>query len=134
MPFVSQAQRKWMYANKPSMAKRWEAHTPKGKKLPEHVKEAAYMDGVTTALNDMGLKTANSNETHGSPYPSKSPTINAERLAQILQNQDDIPAKIYPENGRQSRGTVSWSHPINITGLDEGQSIAGVIVPANPRS
>jgi len=37
MPFKSQAQRAWMYANHPEMAKRWEKHTPKGKKLPEHV-------------------------------------------------------------------------------------------------
>lgn len=35
MPFESQAQRRWMYANKPEMAKEWEAATPKGKKLPE---------------------------------------------------------------------------------------------------
>lgn len=35
MPFKSEAQRKWMYANKPEMAKRWEKHTPKGKKLPK---------------------------------------------------------------------------------------------------
>lgn len=35
MPFESQAQRGWMYANHPAMAKRWEAHTPK-KHLPEH--------------------------------------------------------------------------------------------------
>ena len=34
MPFESQAQRRWMYANKPAMAKEWEAHTPKDKKLP----------------------------------------------------------------------------------------------------
>ena len=34
MPFRSQAQRKWMYANKPAMAKRWEKETPK-KKLPK---------------------------------------------------------------------------------------------------
>jgi len=27
-----------MYANHPAMAKRWEAHTPKGK-LPEHKKK-----------------------------------------------------------------------------------------------
>ena len=39
MPFVSQAQRKWMYANKPKMAKRWEKHTPKGKKLPKKKKK-----------------------------------------------------------------------------------------------
>ena len=38
MPFKSQAQRKWMFAKKPEMAKRWAAETPKGKKLPEHVK------------------------------------------------------------------------------------------------
>jgi hypothetical protein len=27
-----------MYANHPDMAARWEKHTPKGKKLPKHVK------------------------------------------------------------------------------------------------
>lgn len=37
MPFKSQAQRGWMWANEPEMARRWQAHTPKGKKLPEHV-------------------------------------------------------------------------------------------------
>ena len=35
MPFVSKSQRKWMYANKPEMAKQWEAETPKSAKLPE---------------------------------------------------------------------------------------------------
>ena len=38
-PMLSKAQRAWMWANKPEMAKEWEAHTPKGKKLPEHVKK-----------------------------------------------------------------------------------------------
>jgi hypothetical protein len=37
MPFKSKAQRGWMYANKPAMAKRWEKETPKGKKLPKKV-------------------------------------------------------------------------------------------------
>ena len=37
MPFKSQAQKGWMFANKPEMAKEWAAHTPKGAKLPEHV-------------------------------------------------------------------------------------------------
>lgn len=35
MPFESEAQRKWMYANYPEMAKEWEAHTSKEKKLPK---------------------------------------------------------------------------------------------------
>lgn len=37
MPFKSQAQRKWMHANDPKMAEKWEEHTPKSKKLPVRV-------------------------------------------------------------------------------------------------
>lgn len=36
MPFVSESQRRLMYATHPGMAKRWEKETPKGK-LPKHV-------------------------------------------------------------------------------------------------
>ncbi|MFA5572279.1 MAG: hypothetical protein WDA42_04165 [Candidatus Bathyarchaeia archaeon] len=39
MPFVSEQQRKWMWANKPEMAKKWEEHTPDDKKLPKKVKK-----------------------------------------------------------------------------------------------
>jgi len=46
MPFESESQRRWMYANKPEMAKKWEAHTPKGKDLPEKVKTAAFFDEI----------------------------------------------------------------------------------------
>jgi len=35
MPFQSKAQQKWMYANHPLIAKRWQKETPKDKKLPE---------------------------------------------------------------------------------------------------
>jgi hypothetical protein len=38
MPFKSSVQKKWMYSNKPQMAKEWDKHTPKGKKLPKKVK------------------------------------------------------------------------------------------------
>ena len=37
MPFKSESQRRWMHANYPEMAKKWEAETVKGKKLPEKV-------------------------------------------------------------------------------------------------
>lgn len=40
MPFRSEAQRRFMYAKHPRIAKRWEKHTPKGADLPEHVKKA----------------------------------------------------------------------------------------------
>jgi hypothetical protein len=39
MPFKSEAQRGWMHANEPEMAKKWEKETPKGKKLPKKVKK-----------------------------------------------------------------------------------------------
>ncbi len=39
MPFKSKAQRKFMYSQNPELAKEFEAATPKGKKLPEHVKK-----------------------------------------------------------------------------------------------
>jgi len=43
MPFKSDAQRRFMYAQHPRIAARWSEHTPKGKDLPEHVKKAVEM-------------------------------------------------------------------------------------------
>lgn len=37
MPFKSQAQRAFMYSQKPELAKEFEEHTPKGKKLPKKI-------------------------------------------------------------------------------------------------
>ena len=39
MPFVSQAQRGYLYIHHPKIAKEFESVTPKGKKLPYHVKK-----------------------------------------------------------------------------------------------
>jgi hypothetical protein len=39
MPFKSEAQRRLMWAKYPQMAKEWESKTPKGKQLPEKVKQ-----------------------------------------------------------------------------------------------
>jgi hypothetical protein len=35
MPLASKAQRAYLHANKPALAKEFEAKTPKGKKLPQ---------------------------------------------------------------------------------------------------
>lgn len=43
MPFKSEAQRRFMWAKHPHMAKEWESKTPKKKKLPEHVKKTAQL-------------------------------------------------------------------------------------------
>lgn len=39
MPFKSEAQRKFMYAKHPKLAREFESKTPKGKKLPKHVRK-----------------------------------------------------------------------------------------------
>lgn len=39
MPFKSQAQRAYLYANNPKVAKEFERKTPKGKRLPSKVKK-----------------------------------------------------------------------------------------------
>ena len=38
-PFRSAAQRAWLYQHHPDIAKRWEAETPEGAKLPEHARK-----------------------------------------------------------------------------------------------
>lgn len=45
MPFKSQAQRAFMYANHPKLAEEFEKKTLKGKKLPEHVKKKTHKKG-----------------------------------------------------------------------------------------
>jgi len=39
MPFKSSSQRKFLFANKPKIAKKFTTETPKGKKLPKKVKK-----------------------------------------------------------------------------------------------
>lgn len=43
MPFKSKAQRRYLYANEPEVAREYEKHTPKkvGERLPEKVKKKA---------------------------------------------------------------------------------------------
>ena len=53
MPFKSEAQRRFMYATDPKLAKKFSDHTPKGKKLPEKVEKkssALETAGVLAAV------------------------------------------------------------------------------------
>lgn len=55
MPFKSEAQRRFMYAKHPKIAKKWEKHTPKGKKLPEKVPSESFtakLNSVLLSLNE----------------------------------------------------------------------------------
>jgi hypothetical protein len=50
MPFESKAQRRFMYAKHPEIAKRWQEHTPKGKKLPEKKQDKTASSAVDLVL------------------------------------------------------------------------------------
>jgi hypothetical protein len=54
MPFRSEAQRKWMYANDPAMAAEWQKKTPKGKKLPMRVEKKADFVELLQAAKGLG--------------------------------------------------------------------------------
>lgn len=57
MPFKSDAQRRFMYAKHPRIAKRWQKETPKGKDLPEKVKKAGLLfDGRYDFLDALMLR------------------------------------------------------------------------------
>lgn len=65
MPFKSEAQRRWMHATHPQMAKKWEKHTPKGKKLPEKVEESfekqidnILVNPIDISISNKGIKEA----------------------------------------------------------------------------
>jgi hypothetical protein len=81
MPFESQAQRRWMFSEKPEMAKEWASHTPKGKKLPEKVKKKAeYMDKFASIYWNSFEKSAITGAP-GDMRPSDDLTMRASRAA-----------------------------------------------------
>jgi len=50
MPFQSEAQRRYLWMKEPKVAKEFAKATPKGKKLPYHVKSNAEVRGTLQGL------------------------------------------------------------------------------------
>lgn len=92
-----------------------------------------YKAGAREALRRLRLLKESADDRYGTPYPEKSPTINAEALASLLQKEDDHPGLVNPENGtRRDLGTpVTWGQSSHI---DENQPNSGMMLPGNPRS
>lgn len=51
MPFVSESQKRFMYAKHPDMAREFQAATPKDAMLPEKVDKKARMGAMQRQLN-----------------------------------------------------------------------------------
>ena len=150
MPFKSEAQRKWMWANDPEMAKEWEEHTPKGTKLPKRVKKA-YLTGIAQALSHFGFKVASEEirlqlprrEYHGFESSfrkeEKRNTKKAEEDAPIiadlithLEHIDGIPAAddnaVVDNDDKQPL----WTRPTEPTGNSVGSRLSGVRPAQDP--
>ena len=65
MPFQSQAQQRYMFANMPKMAKRWAKHTPNIKGLPKklHPKKHAIKNLMKKYGKQCVLKPRNDSKT-----------------------------------------------------------------------
>jgi hypothetical protein len=73
-PFVSEAQRRWMWANDPEMAQRWADHTPKGKKLPKKVANTKIR-GLVTHVKKKSAKFVNNKTNLLKLDPSRTITL-----------------------------------------------------------
>ena len=87
MPFKSEAQRKWMYANKPEMAKKWQKHTPKGKKLPEKAKKAAAI-----ALYKLAVESEAPQESKATLFAPLIPALATGGYVEAFMNAPDSKA------------------------------------------
>lgn len=140
MPFVSNAQRKYLFAKHPEVAKEFAAATPKGKKLPEHVKKSHWR-GIVDALERFGFKQAAeelrlkipARTFHGYDAAHKAEADRntkkangetpvegtADNLAKLLE-AIDAPAS--PDAQLASRDpldrSTSWGSPSNLAGGD----------------
>jgi hypothetical protein len=96
------------------------------------VQDRFYKLGATAAMKLLGMVRQDGDDRHGTPFPEKSPTINAEALAKRLQEDDDSPSFVSPENAfhRDLGRPVTWGSSAHV---DENQPNAGIMLPSNPR-
>jgi hypothetical protein len=99
-----------MYANHPEMAKRWEKHTPKGKKLPEHVskekheKKAMFIRAFVQSFYDkLGLtKDAAASRPGILLTLTKLAQVNLQALVKTATAGSQLPPTPPPGGGRGS--------------------------------
>lgn len=120
-PFVSEAQRAWMYANKPEMAKEWEEHTPEGKKLPKKVTKNHWVtkeDGQHIFINDDGSVSPSGPAIHPHEATARASAVKTAKLFGLpdpkINLVRDSSGKSYGEHG---------SDTVHIVNAHEGRLI-----------
>jgi len=92
MPFKSEKQRKWMHANNPEMAKKWEKKEKKMKRVKELIKkmvreEMAEMNEVRIPFSSSHIKQLKRafKDMKGT-LPDNNPLV--QKIVQLLKGQD----------------------------------------------
>ena len=144
MPFKSEAQRRYLFAKHPEVAREFADATPKGTKLPEKVKHAFDL-GAAAALARFGFKHAAeelrlkipSRTFHGYDAAHKAEAENSGKkkandgmatgddLAKILeqiQPPDSPEAQMVAKNPLDR--TTSWGSPSNLSAGDTANRLS----------
>ena len=136
MPFKSEAQRRYLWARRPDVAREFADATPRGKRLPEKV-ASAYMAGGADALLALGLKAAAEElrlkipdrTFHGFDAARRAAASRADKKAEHLEDADDLAEAIggtattVPENPQlDSRDPLdratAWGTPSSLAAGD----------------
>ena len=72
MPFKSEAQRRFLFANHPQIAKRWAAETPKNVTLPYHKLMNRLGGGLTPPSAPSVTSVAGKNPMYGFAKPAST--------------------------------------------------------------
>lgn len=138
MPFRSNAQRKYLWANHPEVAREFADATPKGAKLPEHVKKGALdaltRFGIRQAGEELRLKIPD-RTFHGFDAAVRTESVrghakkandfgdrrSSEDLARLLQAIDDPPNPGFATASRDPLDrTTNWGPPSSTAAGDVG--------------
>lgn len=143
MPFVSNAQRKYLFANEPEVAREFASVTPKGKKLPEHVKrgaaDALERFGFKRAAEELRLKIP-SRTFHGFDAAHKAEADRGSKKADVEGTADnladmlkEIEGGVSPDVQLASRDPldrqVAWGAPSNLAGGDTANRLSDMGQP-----
>jgi hypothetical protein len=142
MPFKSEAQRRYLFAKEPEVAKEFAKATPKGKKLPEHVKKS-HVRGIADALERFGFKHAAeelrlkipSRTFHGYDAAHKAEADRGSKKAEADGTADNladmlkqIDADVSPDVQLATRDpldrTTAWGSPANLAGGDTASRLS----------
>lgn len=139
MPFRSESQRRFLWAKHPDIAREFADATPKGARLPEHVKNA-HARGAADALERLGLKRASeelrlkiptrtfhgfeaAHKNEAARSAKKANDLDADVLEKILEQ---IPVPKTPNDQTTTKDhldrSTAWGAPSNLAVGDVGPS------------